>query len=656
MAGVAGVLRADLKEKIDNSKILVVGAGGIGCEILKNLVMCGFKDIEIIDLDTIDVSNLNRQFLFHKEHVGKSKANVARETALSFNPDSNIKAYHDSITSTDYGVNFFQRFNVVLNALDNRAARNHVNRMCLTANIPLIESGTAGYNGQVELIKRGVTQCYECTPKSAQKSYPGCTIRNTPSEPIHCIVWAKHLFNQLFGEDNADEDVSPDTADPEASGQAGNEALTEGSNENGNVVRASTKQWAQNCNFLPDKLYNKFFFDDINYLLSMANLWKNRTAPKPIKYGEFDVITEVTNTGLLRDQKIWNIVECQKVFSKSITALKEQSIKLKEGDHLVWDKDDQDAMDFVTSCANIRSLVFSIPQKSRFDVKSMAGNIIPAIATTNAITAGMVVLHAFKVLEEKYNLCQSVYMRLRANPRNQIFVPDKTLSAPNPKCYVCAAKPEVVLKVDTEVMTVKELRDDILIKELNMMNPDVLLDGKGVIVISSEEGETECNEDKILKDLAIVDGCILKVDDFFQEYELTVTIIHKTAERDEPKFQVIADKDTLKPTEAPVVETKKEEPQPSTSAQQSNKSSSSNGATTNVPDDSDDDLMVVEDEDDDVVIEPTAEKRKFVEETVDQDEDESPTCKRARVETPLEEPIVPSTIQADDDIICIDID
>lgn len=52
-----------------------------------------------IDLDTIDVSNLNRQFLFHKEHVGKSKANVARESALSFNPNVKIKAYHDSITT-----------------------------------------------------------------------------------------------------------------------------------------------------------------------------------------------------------------------------------------------------------------------------------------------------------------------------------------------------------------------------------------------------------------------------------------------------------------------------------------------------------------------------------------------------------------------------
>lgn len=96
--------------------------------------------------------------------------------------------------STDYGVSFYQRFSVVLNALDNRQARNHVNRMCLTANVPLIESGTAGYNGQVELIKKGLSQCYECKPKPTQKTFPGCTIRNTPSEPIHCIVWAKHLF------------------------------------------------------------------------------------------------------------------------------------------------------------------------------------------------------------------------------------------------------------------------------------------------------------------------------------------------------------------------------------------------------------------------------------------------------------------------------
>ena len=84
-------------------------------------------------------------------------------------------------------------------------ARNHVNRMCLAADVPLVESGTAGYLGQVTVIKKNQFECYECNPKPTQKTFPGCTIRNTPSEPIHCIVWAKHLFNQLFGEADPDQ-------------------------------------------------------------------------------------------------------------------------------------------------------------------------------------------------------------------------------------------------------------------------------------------------------------------------------------------------------------------------------------------------------------------------------------------------------------------
>lgn len=592
------------------------------------------------------MSNLNRQFLFHKEHVGKSKAEVARETALQFNPDAKIVAHFDSIFSTKFGVGFYQGFDLVLNALDNRAARNHVNRMCLNARIPLIESGTSGYNGQVELIQRGATQCYECAPKAAQKTYPGCTIRNTPSEPIHCIVWAKHLFNQLFGEDNADEDVSPDTADPEAAGDAGQNAMAAESDEKGNVVRTSTKQWAQNSNYLPEKLFNKFFYDDINYLLSMENLWTSRTAPRPMKFGEIsDILAGVavaSDAGVLPDQKIWSLAECQKVFADSVSKLKEQAGKLNEGDHLVWDKDDQDAMDFVTACANIRSLIFSIPQKSRFDVKSMAGNIIPAIATTNAITAGFVVLHAFKVLEKNFEQCQSVYMRLRANPRNQIFVPEKQLTVPNPKCYICADKPEAVLKVDTDVVTVKELRDDILIKVMGMVKPDVQRDdGKGSIVISSDPEETLEMEEKLLKDVKIVDGCILKVDDYFQNYELTITIVHKTAGRDEPRFQVVAEKDVLKPAEA---SEEAAEPQPGPSGINGGAGgSSANGTSAMVYESDDDDLMVLEEEPE--VVSTSAEKRKFDE----ADGEASPSIKRARIETPA-----PAPQDEDDDLICIE--
>ncbi|XP_055637305.1 SUMO-activating enzyme subunit 2 [Toxorhynchites rutilus septentrionalis] len=630
-AQLAGVFEPNLQEKIANSKILVVGAGGIGCEILKNLVLSGFQDIEIIDLDTIDVSNLNRQFLFHKEHVGKSKANVARESALSFNPDVKIKAYHDSVTTTNYGVSFFKQFKLVLNALDNRAARNHVNRLCLTADVPLIESGTAGYNGQVELIKRGMTQCYECTPKAAQKTFPGCTIRNTPSEPIHCIVWAKHLFNQLFGESNEDEDVSPDTADPEAGAEAGESALAAEANDKGNVDRVNTRTWAQQCGYDPEKIFNKLFYDDINYLLSMSNLWKSRTPPNPAMWNALEDNPEKAPIDtVLRDQKVLSLAESAKVFAESIGALKNDFAKLADGDHLVWDKDDKHAMDFVAACANIRAQIFNIPRKSRFEIKSMAGNIIPAIATTNAITAGVVVMHAFRVLKEEFDKCQSVYMRLRPNARNQLFVPDRALNPPNPKCYVCAAKPEVTLKVDTKVVTVQELRNDILIKALNMIDPDVIIDGKGTIVISSEEGETDCNNDKKLCDLHIVDGCILKVDDFVQNYELTVTIIHKDAARDEANFEIIADPDSLKPKEDE--EKNADGTEPSTSGQNGNGKAPAAAANGAANDDDDDDMCIVEDESEkqgesDVGAGPSSsftEKRKI-------EEIEGPSSKKARV-------------------------
>jgi ubiquitin-like 1-activating enzyme E1 B len=111
--------------------------------------------------------------------------------------------------SDDFGVDFFKKFSFVLSALDNKglfffinirlfliyiAARSHVNRLCLVAEVPLIESGSSGYLGQVSVILKRKTECYDCVPKAAQKTYPSCTIRNTPTELVHCVVWAKSLF------------------------------------------------------------------------------------------------------------------------------------------------------------------------------------------------------------------------------------------------------------------------------------------------------------------------------------------------------------------------------------------------------------------------------------------------------------------------------
>lgn len=183
----------------------------------------------------------------------------------------------------------------------------------------------------------------------------------------------------------------------------------------------------------------------------------------------------------------------------------------------------------------------------------MAGNIIPAIATTNAIIAGMVVLHAFRVLENNLRACKSVYLRLKMNHRNQLLVPEKAVNPPNPQCYVCAPTPQATLAVDTSSMTIKELEELVLKNRLNMIAPDVMIDGTGSVVISSEEGETEGNNDKKLEELGIRNGTILKVDDFQQNYSLTVYIVYREKpdpkDQDSPQFLILADKNALQPKE-----------------------------------------------------------------------------------------------------------
>ncbi|XP_062403284.1 SUMO-activating enzyme subunit 2 [Sardina pilchardus] len=657
MVQLVGSLRKELADSVSSCRVLVVGAGGIGCELLKNLVLTGFKNIEVIDLDTIDVSNLNRQFLFQKKHVGKSKAQVAKESVLRFCPSANITAYHDSIMNPDYNVEFFRNFVLVMNALDNRAARNHVNRMCLAADIPLIESGTAGYLGQVTVIKKGQTECYECQPKPTQKTFPGCTIRNTPSEPIHCIVWAKYLFNQLFGEEDADQEVSPDTADPEARwDSAAAAAKASASEQDGDIKRVSTREWARSTGYDSVKIFNKLFKDDIRYLLTMDKLWKKRKAPLPLDWEELlqqAGQSEAVSASGLKDQQVLGVQGYAQMFSNSVETLRGDLQQKGDGAELVWDKDDSPAMDFVTAAANLRMHIFSMNMKSRFDVKSMAGNIIPAIATTNAIIAGLLVLEGLKILSGDMDKCRTIFLNKQPNPRKKLLVPC-ALDPPNSNCYVCASRPEVTVRLNVHKTLVLTLQDKILKERFGMVAPDVQIeDGKGTILISSEEGETEANNNKVLSDFGIRNGSRLQSDDFLQDYTLQVNILHSEELEKDVEFEVVGEVPEKGPGPAAAVEDGK-------SIANGNKDSAQPSTSSKAPVEEDDDDVLILDSDE----EPSsssamdistkgassAQKRKFAD--AETGESVESSTKRKRLDQPTASG--QDDDDDDDDIIALD--
>ncbi|MCJ1408189.1 E1 ubiquitin-activating protein uba2 [Ptychographa xylographoides] len=448
--------------KIKTAHVLMVGAGGIGCELLKNLLLTGFGEIHIVDLDTIDLSNLNRQFLFRHEHIKKSKALVAKESAQRFNPDVKLVAHHANIKDTQFNINWFQQFDLVFNALDNLDARRHVNKMCLAANIPLIESGTTGFKGQVQVIKKGVTECYDCNEKEVPKSFPVCTIRSTPSQPIHCIVWAKsYLFTEIFG---TSEDEIPEFDHSE---DAENVKELETLNRESQMLQ-KIRQSIGSPEFA-QQVFHKVFTDDINRLRSMEDMWKTRTPPEPLNFGNILADSEAIDISISsQDQQPWTLTENFVVFLDSLRRLSERAMQQKRRTAdgispliLSFDKDDEDSLDFVAATANLRSLVFGIDPRSKFDIKQMAGNIIPAIATTNAMTAGLCVLQAFKVLRDQLGRAKMVFLEHSAAR----VINTDTLKPPNPNCGVCGVA-QSKLVVDTNRATLNDLVEDVLKQHL----------------------------------------------------------------------------------------------------------------------------------------------------------------------------------------------
>lgn len=195
-----------LQKKLEEAKLFVVGAGALGCELLKNLALMGASSgshgkLTITDDDVIEKSNLSRQFLFRDWNIGQAKSTVAASAATAINPHLKIEALQNRVspdTENVFDDSFWDNLDVILNALDNVNARLYVDSRCVYFQKPLLESGTLGTKCNTQMVIPHLTENYGASRDPPEKQAPMCTVHSFPHNIDHCLTWARSEFEGLL--------------------------------------------------------------------------------------------------------------------------------------------------------------------------------------------------------------------------------------------------------------------------------------------------------------------------------------------------------------------------------------------------------------------------------------------------------------------------
>ena len=471
-----GELPDDLLEKISNKNYNMVGCGAIGCELLKNLAMIGAAKngfFRITDPDHIEKSNLSRQFLFRNHHVGHSKAKIAAMMVQDFGK-MNIETFENKITSKDetFTNKFFERSDIIFNALDNLSARKYVDSIAFKYNLPLFESGTMGMKGNTQPVIPMITETYsDSTDAPDEDSFPICTIKNFPNMIQHTIHHARDYF-EFFN--RAPTNVNMYLTDSKyiesLTGIEKNTAIKDinmfGTNFTNwfDCAEFAYNSWYKNFNYSIKQLLNSFPSDKLT--TDGTLFWsKGKRCPTPLKFDSSNeyhsnyIISHtrilcnicninhvnVTNNMILENLGKYNLekfkvdnkkkaAETDEEMKKQETSVSEVSIKKdielnKYYSPQEFEKDDDVNyhVQFITASSNCRAENYGIPVADFNKTKGIAGKIIPAVATTTALVAGLIVLEMIKYVASVDNIedYKSYFVNLALN----IFVGGEPIAA-----------------------------------------------------------------------------------------------------------------------------------------------------------------------------------------------------------------------------------
>ena len=162
------------QDKISAAAVLCIGAGGLGCPALLYLAAAGVGRIGIVDFDTVDESNLQRQILFTVKQIGQNKAKAAKEHLEALNPEIEISAYSEELTDKNVE-SLFDNYDIIIDGTDNFSTKFLINDAAIKMNKPFVYGSILGFDGQVAVFNYKGGPCYRCLFPEAPKGHiPNC--------------------------------------------------------------------------------------------------------------------------------------------------------------------------------------------------------------------------------------------------------------------------------------------------------------------------------------------------------------------------------------------------------------------------------------------------------------------------------------------------
>lgn len=432
----------EVQERIDNSKIFIVGSGAIGCEHLKNFAMMGVGHLVVTDMDNIEKSNLNRQFLFRNSDIGNAKSVTAAREILKMNPHIKVEAHLNRVgaeTAHVYNEKFFESLTCVANALDNVQARLYVDSLCVSYQKPLLESGTLGSKGNTQAVIPYVTESYGSTRDPPEQSVPICTLKNFPYAIEHTIQYARDLFEGIFYK--APNNFKNFIKDPVSIMKLSTNELASVVFDIKEIYKYMPKDYKDCINYGYDMFHNLFrnqihelvtkhpenqineegvafwsgtkkyplvlSFDNSNplhttFVIVTARLWANLFGLSDDKLKDDNFLIEYLgrlNPPQISQNTTDNIHDMD--IKQLITLLPNvQDLQNVNVMPIEFEKDDDTNhhIDFVMCVSNLRATNYKIATADKHKTKGIAGKIIPAIATTTSLVSGLVALEFYKII------------------------------------------------------------------------------------------------------------------------------------------------------------------------------------------------------------------------------------------------------------------